>query len=133
MDIICSCNHKTKITEEWILKDIKDFTERKLAVGKCRHCNNYNALLSEKRIVDGKVFIEKISNKLVKRVLVREAKRILKRSYINDNCSLNGWVYGINVQIKNKKGVVTQIRQYSADFKGNKSLVRKYYERISKH
>lgn len=42
---------------------------------------------------------------------------------------LYGWVYGVNKQIVNKKGEVTQIRQYASDFSGRKNLVKKIINR----
>lgn len=129
MDIICYCSNKIKISEEWILQDIKNFTSRKLLVAKCNKCNSYHAILSEKRIDDGKIFTDIVEKKLVKKVLIREAQRILNRNYINNKISLNGWIYGHNVEIKNKKGKITQVRQYASDFRKNKILVKKIYER----
>lgn len=131
MEVLCNCSNKIFINEEWILDDIKDFTERKIAVGKCSNCGKYHAYLSEKRINDGKIFTKKIENRFVKCVLSRETKRVIQRNYIDDTFSLNGWIYGINTEIKNNSGRITQTRQYSSDFKGNKKLVRKNYRRIS--
>lgn len=129
VEITCYCNNKVSFNEEWILQDIKGFTERKMAVAKCPICSKYHAFLSEKRTYDNKIFSQKIENKFVKKVLKREALRILQRNYFVNSLSLNGWIYGINKEIKNKRGEITQTRQYSSDFKGNKKIVRKYYER----
>ena len=127
MKISCSCGNVFDIIEEWILKDIKDFTNRKILTGKCRKCGRYHAFLSEERTCDGIVYTKQIEKKLVKKVLMREAKRIILRKYLDNYLDFKTWVYGVNKQIKNKKGNVTQIRQYASDFNNNKELVRQYY------
>ena len=125
MNFECSCGVHFKKFELWVLKDIKDFTERKLAVGNCPQCHHIQLVLIEKRISDGKIFTSYIPNKNTCNVLAREQKRLVCRYYNIDNNSLNGWVYGVNIEIKNKQGKVTQIRQYASDFNGNKTILKK--------
>lgn len=119
------CNKKIKSGELYFLKDIKGFTARKMLVTKCSNCRELIAILTEKRISDNKVFINFQKGLAAVKTIYRERKRtvqVLPDIKLN---SLYGWVYGHNVQIRNKKGEVTQIRQYSSDFKGNKALVKK--------
>ena len=123
------CNKKLKKGEVWFLKDIKDFTARKLYVSKCPYCNDDVLLLIEKRTSDNKIFINQIKGIEAVKTLYREKKRKLQTIPDVESVFLYGWVYGVNVEIKNKKGDITQLRQYSADFSGNKSLTRKYYAR----
>ena len=119
------CNTKIKSGNFYFLKDIKGFTARKIYVGKCRICGDYAVILFETRIKDNIVFVNQLNGIEAVKTLYREKKRIVSVfPDIKDN-GLYGWIYGHNVQIKNKKGIVTQIRQYASDFKGNKSLVKK--------
>lgn len=125
MKLTCGCGkvvHKATIL---YLKDIKDFTKRKIITARCEHCHNVVLTLSETRISDGKVFInEDIYGNRAKSILVREKNNIIDTSQIKD-CSRARWVYGQNVQIRNKKGQVTQIRQYSKDFISGKRTLEK--------
>lgn len=126
MKLNCSCNNEIKKVEVWFLKDIADFEARKIIFGKCPKCRRPVVTIIEKRIIDGEVFIkENITGNEAMRVLNRETKRMLCKYYKVDVNSLNGWVYGINTEIKNKKGEVTQIRQYASDFNKNKVLIKK--------
>lgn len=127
MKLVCN-NDKTTINkvDVWFLKDIKDFTARKIIIGLCPKCHRPVATLIEKRISDGQVFInENISDNAAAKLINRESKRALCKYFKVETKSLNGWIYGINTEIKNKKGETTQIRHYAADFYGNKSLVKK--------
>lgn len=127
MKLVCN-NDKTTINKVDVrfLKDIKDFTARKIIIGLCPKCRRPVATLIEKRISDGQVFInENISDNAAVKLINRESKRALCKYFKVETKSLNGWIYGINTEIKNKKGETTQIRHYAADFYGNKSLVKK--------
>ena len=109
-----------------MLKDIPDFKNRQLAVGKCDKCGAYVVSLVEERIADNVLYTDnKMNAEKALKVLKREAKRTLNRLYITNNRSLNGWIYGHNVQIRNKKGKVTQLRQYASDFKDKRQIVKK--------
>lgn len=126
MEVVCDCGVNIDKAEMWILKDLKDFVSRKLIVGSCPKCHRPVATLIEKRIDDGQVFINSnlTGNDAVK-LITKEQKRFLCKYYRLDVNSLFGWLYGVNVGIKNKKGEVTQIRQYASNFNGNKKLVKK--------
>lgn len=126
MNIICNCGNIINKVEVWILKDIKDFEARKLVIGYCHSCHRPVASIYEKRITDGEVFAKEcISGNDAVRLINRETKRMLCKYYKVEVDSLNGWVYGVNKEIRNKKGKVTQVRQYAADFTGTKKIVKK--------
>lgn len=110
----------------WILKDLKDFTARKLYKGICPFCKEEVVTLIEKRISDGKIFVNSnIKGPQAAKLLYREKKRALTTIPNIKETSLQGWVYGKNVQIKNKKGQVVQIRQYACNYEsGRKELVK---------
>ena len=50
---------------------------------------------------------------------------MLCQYYKVDTNSLYGWIYGVNTEIRNKSGKVTQIRQYASDYYGNKNIQKK--------
>lgn len=121
--LIC-CNKTIQNTELWFLSDIKNFTDRKLYLGVCPHCFEDVAMLFEKRISDNKIFINELTGIEAVKTMYREKKRKLTVIPNIKPHALYGWVYGVNTQIKNKKGEVTQIRQYASDFSNNKVLVK---------
>jgi len=122
--VFLCCNEKLKKGNVWLLKDIKDFTARKLYIGKCRVCGEQSVLLIEKRISDNEVFINFFSGIEAVKTIYREKKRkVAVCPHIEIN-GLYGWIYGQNVQIKNKKGIVVKIRQYAADFGGGRTKVK---------
>lgn len=125
MKLICGCgkaNHKAKLLD---LKDIRGFTKRKILTCVCSQCHNVVLTLSETRIEDGKVFInENIYGKRAVNILIRESKNILDNTSIGNIGNVK-WCYGDNVQIKNRKGKVVKIRQYSKDFSTGKRTLEK--------
>ena len=123
MDFIC-CNKIISKFEVWILKDIPNFYSRKLVIANCPKCRKLQLALIEKREKDKKVFVNKIADKNVSKVLLNEKNRLLCR-YFDVKDDSFGWIYGVNKEIKNKNGKITQIRQYASDFNGNKTLIKK--------
>jgi len=121
------CNKEVKCEEIWFLKDIKGFGARKLYAGKCPHCKDDVALLVEKRTDDGKIFCNNLTKIEAVKALYREKKRIKKVFKGVKSTFLYDWIYGQNVEIKNKHGKVIQIRQYSSNFKGQRIPVRTYH------
>ena len=109
------------------LKDIKNFTARKMYIAKCPVCKEYLAVICEKRIEDGKVFIDEYKGIEALKNIYREKKRVVSVLPDVQANNLFGWVYGINKEIKNKKGKIVQIRQYASDFAANKKLVKRIY------
>lgn len=123
--LVC-CNKKVTTGDLWFLADIKGFTARKIYIGICEKCKEDLAVLIETRICDKKVFINELKGIEAVKTIYREKKRkLVTLPNIKANC-LYGWVYGVNVEIKNKKGKVTQIRQYASDFKNQKSLIKSF-------
>lgn len=129
MNLICKCKKEIKKASLVILKDLKDFTKRRMYYTYCPVCGIPVVTLMETRISDGKCFIkENIYGKHAFRIFHNEKNRILAQYPLEPIKKLSGWIYGINVEIKNKKGETTQIRQYGADFKSSKrKLVKKIY------
>lgn len=119
------CNKDIKSGELWILKDIKDFTARKLYTAKCPICKDDVVLLIETRICDNQVFINNLTKIEAVKTLYREKKRRLQLIPNIKQDYLSGWLYGENVQIRNKKGQVTQIRQYSCNYSTGKRNLEK--------
>lgn len=127
MEIICSCRRVLDDIELMILKDNKDFTKRKIFSAICKHCLNPVITLTETRKSDNKVFVnENITGKRALQILANEQKRVLSRIKSISRDNLYGWVYGVNVQIKNRKGEVTQVRQYASDFNNNRKIVKRF-------
>lgn len=118
------CNVNTEPSDVWFLKDIEQFTERMMLIGRCAGaCKKLIVTLIEIRKADNVPFVNTISGKKAEMVKKREKKRI-RYTLSSLNHKSSGWQYGVNIGIKNKKGDVTQIRQYSSDFNGKKKLVK---------
>lgn len=112
-----NCNEKSIVTEVQELNDINGFTDRLLFVGSCAVCNQSLATLVEFRVSDDKVFIDNFSGSEAEKVIKREKRRLKNKQVYNDDIKFHGWVCGCNVERKNKKGIVTSIRQYATDFR----------------
>lgn len=111
-----------------MLNDIEGFTARKLYKAKCPKCKEDVVTLIEKRVSDNKIFVNaNITGIEAVKTIYREKKRISAALPNIKSDSLFGWVYGHNVEIRNKNKQVTQVRQYAADFSGNKKLTKKVY------
>ena len=117
------CGLKNKIYELQELKSLEEFEFRFLIIGFCFNCKTKIIELVEKRTSDNKVFISKYYGDVAEKIVKREKKR-LKNRLIEAN-KFRGFVYGINKEIRNKKGEITQIRQYAADYSsGEKELIK---------
>lgn len=122
------CNSKSAVIEILELKDIKEFTNRILIIGKCPVCYTDIAALIEIRIADNKTFIDRFTGDNALKVIKRERKRLKNKQDFNLRNNLQGWIYGINKEHRNKFGEVTSIKQYSCDFKtGKKKLEKTIY------
>ena len=119
------CNTKNNVLEIQELEDIKDFTDRLLIIGKCKVCNSDIALLVEIRKADNKTFIDNLHGNNAKKVIKRESKRIKNKQNLSSEKQLNGWVYGVNKEIKDKKGNIKRVRQYACDYSTNKKRLEK--------
>lgn len=121
--------HNKKLTAGTLLflQDIKNFTARKLFIAQCPVCRDYIAVLTEKRTTDNKVFVDEFRGIEAVKTIYREKKRAVSVLPDIQSDNLFGWIYGVNVEIKNKKGKIVQIRQYASDFANNKTLVKRIY------
>lgn len=122
--LVC-CNNKIKLAELWFLEDFKGYTKRKLLIGKCKICGDDAALQIMTNVDNGKTYYNFYNGLEAVKLIYREKKKKLAVfPNIKTNC-LYGWVYGVNIEIKNKNGCTTQIRQYAKNFDGIKQLVKK--------
>ncbi len=119
------CNREIKSSQIWLLFDIKEFTGRKIIYAVCPFCGKTLISLIEKRKNDGKIFISDAFGDKALKILMREKKRLVIQYNNVAMSDVMGWIYGVNIEIKNKKGVIKQIRQYSADFQNNKKLSKR--------
>ncbi|MBO6272555.1 hypothetical protein J6O48_07220 [bacterium] len=112
----------------WYLKDTDEFCNRTLFIGVCPVCNKNLVNLYQKNIKTDSVFyIKKVGDTAIDFVRNLSHECVYSRNSIN-KMNLKpkpyGWKYGINKQKKSKNGEVV-IEQYSADFFGNKELIKK--------
>ena len=121
------CNKVIKNGELWILKDFNGFVQRKLLKAICPICGDEVCLLIQTSTKNGNTYFDDFTHLEAVKTLYREKKRIVTVIADIQADKLYGWVYGINTQIKNKKGNVTQIRQYASNFQGERKLVKQMY------
>lgn len=119
------CNTKNKVIEVQDLYEIKGFTDRYLIIGLCSKCNRDIALLIETRIEDHKTFVNKTTGYEAIKTIRREQKRVKHKQSFNSKNNLQGWKYGLNKQRVNKYGKITSIKQYSCEYKTNKTNLEK--------
>ena len=123
----CNCGKIIKKVNCVLLSDFKNFTSRKIIFAYCPVCKNLIITLIQQRLADDKVFInENIQGANALKLLNKEIlkKRVIDTIALISFKNISGWLFGKNVQIKNKKGEVTQIRQYSSYFNGNTKLTK---------
>lgn len=124
----CKCgNNMSDKVRVWILKDTKDFTNRRLTINSCSKCGNRKIFLNQVRISDNRVFINEYQGAEAVRMIARETRRLDSEFFSTSKNAFLGWLFGINKEIKTKNGKITQIRQYSSDFNGKRELVKKIY------
>lgn len=120
--VLSCCHKKIKNGSVWFLKDFKGYTARKLYIGVCSVCGDYAALQIMTSTANGRTYYNLYNGIEAVKIIYREKKRkVLSVQNVSAD-NLSGWIYGKNVQVKNKKGEIVQIRQYSADFNGNTKL-----------
>lgn len=122
--LIRHCNQDFAPDEVWFLKDFNGFIERFLLFGVCCVCNQTVVVRVQVREQDDKPFVSIDVGKKAEGILNSEKNRLLYSS-ANLNYVASDWVFGVNIEIKNKQGIITQIRQYASDFFGNKKLLKK--------
>ena len=124
----CKCgstlNNKVNV---WILKDTKDFTNRRLVISICQKCSSKKVTLYQKRIFDNRIFTNEYKDAEAVKTIARESRRLESEFFSTPKNAFIGWFFGINKEIKTKNGKITQVRQYSSDFNGRRDLVKKIY------
>lgn len=123
------CNSKNKVLEVLELKDIKNFYQRYLVISRCRKCFVNIAVLYEVRKSDNKIFTDRYAGIEADKIIKREHGRLKKKKVFSDKY-FTGWVYGRNIEIKNKQGNVTKVRQYACDFLTGKKKQQNEYSNI---
>lgn len=122
------CNTEIRICDLWILQDIKGYVNRKMFVGKCPVCADDVCLQIETSLNTGKTYVNLYNGIEAVKTLYREKKRKVSVLPSFAPGDLLGWIYGKNVEIKNKNKEVVQIRQYATCLKnGNSKLVKKIF------
>ena len=114
------CGKKIKNGELWFLKDFKNFTARKMYIGKCSICGDDAALQIMTCVKTGKTYYNLYNGIEAVKVIYREKKRKVVAFMDIKSETLYGWIYGVNKQIKSNKHTI--IRQYACDFSGVKKL-----------
>lgn len=126
MLIICgNCNLRNNVSEVQDLKDVEKFTDRSILISRCKSCGTVTIQLIEVRKEDDKLFVDTAFGLKAQNILKREAKRLKVKQIQPDETRLNGWVYGLNRERKNKYGKVTSVRQYACDYKTDKTKIEK--------
>ena len=128
MKLLC-CDSVIEKNDTWLLKDIRDFKDRKIITAICPICHKPIIVLSEKRISDSQVFFDTHYGDDALKVIKKESKRLISQYFKVDTQFIHGWLYGINKEIKNKKGDVVQVRQYASDFNNNRTLIKKIFNK----
>lgn len=122
-DLLRCCRKRVDVSQIWELQDFNGFIERKLFVGICPKCADGVVFMYQKREVDGAEFGNILNGEEAVKTLYREKRRVITKRLNIPNAEVQEWIYGTNIQIRNKKGKVIKIRQYSTDFKtGAKKL-----------
>lgn len=107
-----------------------DFTHRKLEITHCPKCDKLLAKLTEKRIIDGKIFEMQVQQNKAQK-LINSCKDEIE--YTSLDCpkgrrTLFGFRYGENKEYINKKTSEVTVVQKSCDFYGNKETIKKIKE-----
>lgn len=119
------CDVDFEYLDTWVLKNIEGFKQRVLIIGKCPNCKKKVVALKEVRIADNQSFEDIQVGLDAEKIAKREKKRIDYTLRQSNNYPTK-WVLGLNIQIKNKLGEITQIRQYACNYRDkNKTLIKK--------
>ena len=119
------CNKKIDCGELWFLKDFKGYTARKMYIGKCDICGDDVCLQIMTSLKSKKTYTNLYTGLEAVKTIYKEKKRKLIVIPELKYNKLSGWIYGVNKEIKNKKGTTTQIRQYSVEFLSGKKTISK--------
>ena len=109
----------------WFLDGTEHFCERKLLLGRTPKLKTVVSLI-EKRIIDGRIFVDTQCGIKAEKIIQNERNRIM---YTRQDvlCSKRGkpfgWTYGQNKEIHNNKGEIIAIRQRRCDYFGQSEIV----------
>lgn len=110
----------------YILTSNSMYSERRLESGFCPQCGAWVVEVCKKNW-DGRWSYEKAKRKKALKLYNTYRGDILEDVIAGrikyGNHSNMGFRYGYNVEVKDRKGVVTDIRRYAVDFNGTKELL----------
>lgn len=116
---------KFKANDIYFLKETNLYVFRKLSIGFCPICQKPIAEIYEIRFdgaVDKSIFSGLKADKFVSKLKNDILYSMNQCNYLKIKSKPYGWKYGINKILKSKGGEYT--KQYSADFYGNKELIK---------
>lgn len=132
--MLVHCNTKFRPDEIQFLYDDEIFTNRKLEIGVCPHCEKLIAKLTEHRKVDN-MYCEMVQSKSKAERLIKECSNDIWYSSLDANKPnkvLYGFRYGENTETINKKTGEKIITQKACDWFGNKEKVNpNMYENLN--
>lgn len=110
----------------WFLRSNKDFTNRKLEIGCCPECFNHVVRLTEKRLIDGKVFPTIYTRSKAEKVISACENEIeyTNLDILSKKGTPFGFRYGENIEKVNKKTGERIKIEKACDFYGNKETIR---------
>ena len=116
---------KFKADDIYYLNETNLYVFRKLSIGFCPMCHKPVAEIFEIRfdgVIDKSVLSGIKANNLVSKLKKDILYSVNQCNYLKFKSKPYGWKYGINKSFKSKGG--EYVKQYSADFYGNKELIK---------
>ena len=111
----------------YYLQDNDNYSSRKLSIGFCPICGKPVAEIIQWRF-DGKLDRDCFSGIKANDLMIKHKNEIVysikELNYSRFKSRPFGWKYGINKNIKS--GRKDLVKQYAADFYGNKELIKSY-------
>lgn len=124
------CNSVFCAEDIWFLIDDDIHEKRRLFIASCPICEKqialYSAVVKNKKDEYCEKYYYSNGAKKIKERLKKEISQTML-GFMKYSAPY-GFKYGKNVEIR-KKGKIIGIKQYSCDFYGNKTLVKKVYEK----
>ena len=116
---------KFKANDIYFLKETNLFVFRRLSIGFCPICQKPVAEIYEIRFdgaVDKSILSGIKADNLVSKLKNDILYSMNQCNYLKFKSKPYGWKYGINKSFKSKG--IESVKQYSADFYGNKELIK---------
>ena len=111
----------------YYLQDNDNYSSRKLSIGFCPICGKPVAELIQWRF-DGKFDRDCFSGIKANDLMLKHKNEIVysmkELNYSRFKSKPFGWTYGINKNVKSSRKDL--VKQYAADFYGNKELIKSY-------